>query len=72
VIYKKLADIRKFRGITQEDLAHAVGVTTTYYRQIEKSKSVPTVKVAMRVCKLLGVTVYEIDEWKDWSNELKQ
>lgn len=58
-----LRSIRKIKGLTQEHIARTVGITLTYYRDIEKNKSLPTVKIALSISKCLNVSIYDIDDW---------
>ncbi|MDQ6422589.1 helix-turn-helix transcriptional regulator [Paenibacillus sp. LHD-117] len=64
-----LKALRSIKHLTQEQLAHAAGITLLYYRKIEKGPanggSVPTVKIAKKISKSLGVTVYDILEWEE-------
>lgn len=71
----KLVDIRRKRYeqsksaevniFSQDNFARKVGITGNHYRNIEKGRSLPTVKVAIKICKLLRVSVYDIDEWNN-------
>ncbi|MFD0591005.1 helix-turn-helix transcriptional regulator [Paenibacillus sp. GCM10027627] len=61
--------LRKIKGSSQEQLAHAAGITLLYYRKVEKGPanggSMPTIIIAKKIAKALGVTVYDILEWED-------
>lgn len=52
--------LRKAAGLTQEDLARALGVTRQTISAIENDKYDPTLGLAMRLGRLLGTPVEEI------------
>lgn len=52
--------LRKAAGLTQEDLAQALGVTRQTINAIENDKYDPTLGLAMRLGRLLGTPVEEI------------
>ena len=55
-----LLDLRKRRGQTQEDLAHAAGVTVTAYARIERGSANPTWTTVRRIADALNVTLGEL------------
>lgn len=52
--------LRKAAGLTQEDLARALGVTRQTINAIENDKYDPTLGLAMRLGRLLGTPVEAI------------
>lgn len=60
-----LKELRTLKGRSQEEVARAVNISTKQYYNIEKGISTPTVKVALRICKFLGDSIYEIAEWNE-------
>lgn len=60
LINEKLFMARHKRGITQEGLARMVGVALGTIRNIEYGKNVPSVRLAMKIARVLGVSVYDI------------
>ena len=56
--------LRKYRlradGLTQQDLAERVGVTRQTILSIEKGKYSPTIGLALRLARTLGVTVEDL------------
>ena len=52
--------LRKAAGLTQEDLARALGVTRQTINAIENDKYDPTLGLAMRLGRLLGTPVEDI------------
>lgn len=56
----RLREIRKRKKITQEELAKAVGVTRQTIIAIEKGKYLPSLPLALRIAKFLGMKVEEI------------
>jgi putative transcriptional regulator len=59
-INNRLKEIRQEKDLTQEALAAAVGVTRQTIIAIEKSKFVPSVKLALELATALEVTLEEI------------
>ena len=59
---KKLYHARKARGLTQEQVAEAVGITPRWYQKIEKGAGRPSTTVAFRLLSLLNVDIREIGE----------
>ena len=51
---KSLVECRKEAGLTQEDMAMALGVTRSRYAQIEHDPSNITIKQARKICAVLG------------------
>lgn len=56
----RLKEVRQLRDLTQEALAAAVGVSRQTIIAIEKSKFVPSVKLALELAAALGVSLEEI------------
>lgn len=52
--------LRKQRGHTQEDLAHAAGLTVTAYARIERGSANPTWTTVRRIADALDVTLSEL------------
>lgn len=50
-----IADVRKRAGISQSDLAERVGVTQAMLSNIENGKRQPSVKLAKKLSRELGV-----------------
>ena len=53
----RIREIRKQLGLRQEDLARAVGVSRQTIIAIETNKYDPTLALAMRLAKHLGLSV---------------
>ena len=53
-------ELRKARGLRQEDLAAALGVTRQTIIAIENNKYDPTLELAMRLSAFFGVSVNEM------------
>lgn len=56
----KIRSLRKEKGLRQEDVANLLGVTRQTIIAIENDKYNPTLELAMRLARLLGVTVEEV------------
>ena len=46
---------RDKRGLTQEQLAHDAGITTSYANQVENGKKVPTLTVVLKLSLALEI-----------------
>jgi putative transcriptional regulator len=57
---EELLLLRKRRGLTQEQVATAVGIDRTAYCRIERGNRRPPVDVAIRIAEVLGVKVEDI------------
>ena len=56
-LYNRLKEIRLQNALTQETLAQKVGVTRQTIIAIEKSKFVPSVKLALEIASTLDVAL---------------
>ena len=59
-LYNRVKDIRLEKQLTQESLADTVGVTRQSIIAIEKSKFVPSVKLALELAQALGVSLEDL------------
>jgi len=57
---ERLVSLRKEKGVSQKDLAIAIGKDPTQVRRYEKNKSEPTATIALVIAKKLDVTVEEL------------
>lgn len=55
-----IKELRKARGLRQEDLAAQLGVTRQTIIAIENNKYDPTLELAMRISQFFSMTVNEI------------
>lgn len=60
VIRVQLADLRKRRGLTQEELAAALGVTTSAVGNWEAGLRIPRYETLRRLAEVLEVSIDEI------------
>ncbi len=70
----RLKDFRSALGLTQEDLATRVGVRRETVVFLEKGKYTPSLRLAYRTAKVLGLTIeqlfsFEDEEWEGASGE---
>ena len=63
-IGKRIALLRKEKGMTQEDLASAMGVSPQAVSKWENDQTCPDISALPKLSKLLGVTVDELLEGK--------
>ena len=55
-IGKRIAELRKSRGMTQASLAEKAEITNNFLSHIERSYSIPSLETLVRICDALGVT----------------
>ncbi len=58
----RLRELRQERGITQEELAEALGVTRQTIIAIEKGKYDPSLRLAFKIAQFFGKRIEEIFE----------
>ena len=56
----RIKELRKAKGLRQEDLAAALGVTRQTIIAIDNNKYDPTLELAMRISAFFGVSVNDI------------
>jgi putative transcriptional regulator len=61
----RLKEIRQDRGLTQESLAQATGVTRQTIIAVEQGKFRPSVELALRLARELDVSVHDVFWLKD-------
>jgi len=61
----KIKELRKEHGLRQEDMAIKLNVTRQTIIAIENDKYNPTLELAMKMARLLGVSVEDIFELSD-------
>ena len=66
-----MKEIRGEKGVTQEALAHAVGVTRQTILFLEKGKYNPSLRLAWRISGILGRSIDEIFSFDDEEGELQ-
>jgi len=55
-----LRELREAKGLTQEELAKALGVTRQTIIAIEKGKYDPSLKLAFKIARFFGVKIEDI------------
>lgn len=60
VVGKRLRDVRKTLGLSQEQVGHRSSVTPSYVGAIERAARGATIDTLERLCKGLGVTLGEV------------
>ena len=61
----KLEELRKQRGVRQEDLAQALGVSRQTVISLEKGKYNPSLSLAFRLARYFGMPIEEIFDDSD-------
>jgi transcriptional regulator with XRE-family HTH domain len=57
---RHLQKIRTSKGVTQEELAEKLGVSTSWIGRIETGRAVPNLKLLQRIAQALDVRVKEL------------
>ena len=65
----KIAELRKQKKITQEELANAVGVTRQTITSIEVEKYTASLVLAHKIAKYFDSTIEEIFDFSDWEEQ---
>ena len=61
----RLEELRKARGITQEELAALLEVSRQTISQIERGDYSPSVTLALKLARICGVTVEDIFTYQE-------
>ncbi|AEH24101.1 helix-turn-helix transcriptional regulator [Pyrococcus yayanosii] len=56
----RLRELREARGLTQEELAKALGVTRQTIIAIEKGKYDPSLRLAFKIARFFGVKIEDV------------
>lgn len=59
-----MKEARIAKGMSQEALARAVGVSRQTIHAIEKGEYNPTIKLCINICRVLGLTLNDLF-WED-------
>lgn len=59
-IGKKIRKIREEKGLLQEEIAKAAGISSGYYARIERGEENPSASVIESICKVLKIKSSEI------------
>ena len=57
---KRVREMRKSKGISQEKLAEMAGIDRSYMGNIERGEKNITLKKAYEICDALEVTIYQL------------
>lgn len=60
LVGKRVAEIRKQRKLTQEQLAEKANISSNYLSHIETSRSIPSLETLVDLCEALGTTPDQI------------
>jgi len=60
VVGKRLRELRKLKGLSQEKMAEQAGINAKYYSEIERGKRNITLKVMEKIADNLGITIAEL------------
>jgi transcriptional regulator with XRE-family HTH domain len=57
---KRLRQLRLKAGWTQEQLAEAAGITTTYTSDLERGTKVPSLTIVLRISRALRISIADL------------
>jgi putative transcriptional regulator len=60
ILLNRVKELRAVRGWTQEDLAHATGVSRQSINSIERNRYVPSLPLALTFARVFGCATDEI------------
>lgn len=58
---EKIRQIRKAKGLTQEQLAEKIGIDNKHLSRIEKGRHMPTYKILKNLSSVLEFDIFEIE-----------
>ena len=61
----KLLNQRKKHGLTQQDVASSLGITTSSYCRIENGKALLSEPILIRLCKIYDCNIAELLEFSE-------
>ena len=67
----KLEEIRKERGITQEELANVLEVSRQTIGSLENGRYNPSIILAFKIAKYFGLTIEDIFIYQEEDNDKK-
>ena len=59
----KIRELRKQRGLTQEELAEIIGISRQAINAIEKEKFDPSLPTAFKMAKLFKTSIENLTSW---------
>ena len=65
----RLEELRKTRGLTQEELADRLEVSRQTISSLESGRYNPSILLAFRIARLFSVTIEEVFIYEEDSNE---
>ncbi|MBD2730757.1 helix-turn-helix transcriptional regulator [Nostoc sp. FACHB-892] len=69
-VISKLAEYRKRKGLSQDDLAQQTGLTKTTVQNWENGRNLGAVIRVLKVCQRLDVDIRELFDLKDTNDEV--
>ena len=57
---KRISDLRRKKGLTQESLAEKTELSSNYISHTENSRSIPSLETLMKLCSALDITPDEV------------
>jgi len=57
ILGKKIKRARNEAGLTQEDLAHKVGISRAYMGYIEQGRNAPSLEVLNKIARVLKISI---------------
>jgi len=61
ILGKKIRELRKSKGFTQEQLAEKLGIDNKHLSKIEKGDHMPTYKVILKLAETLQLNIYDFN-----------
>lgn len=57
---KRLRELRRAHGLSQDEVASGAGITTSYYGLLERGRANPSVGLLEKICRVLNISLREI------------
>lgn len=56
----RLKQLRKERGLSQEEMALRADITTSYYGQLERGQANPSIALLEKICAVMNIQIADI------------
>ena len=67
----RIKTLRKAKGLTQEELAEAAGISLTFMSVTERGRHIPSLKTCELISNALGVTLSELFNFDEFDGKEK-
>lgn len=69
-VWKRLATVRKFKGLTQKQVASAIGITPIFLCLVEKGKRTWSIQLYIDLCEEMEVPISAIFSEREYKSDV--